>query len=69
MKELILDGNHKDLINYTKLGKEFNLSIPSAEHFLPLLYILALQNKKEKVSFFNDETVGGSVSMSSMKIG
>ncbi len=69
MKELILDGNHKDLINYTKLGKEFNLSIPSAEHFLPLLYILALQNKKEKVSFFNDETVGGSLSMTSMKIG
>ncbi len=69
MKELILDGNHKDLMNYKKLGKEFNLSIPSAEHFLPLLYILALQNKKDKVSFFNDETVGGSLSMTSVKIG
>jgi len=69
MKQLILDGNHPDLINYSKLGKEFDLSIPSAEHFLPLLYILALQNKKDKVSFFNDETVGGSLSMTSVKIG
>ncbi len=68
MKELILDGNHQELINYTKLGKAFELSIPTPEHYLPLLYALALQDKTDSVSVFNDEPVGGSLTMTSIKI-
>lgn len=69
MKQFILDGNHQALINYSKQGRAFNLSIPTPEHFLPLLYTLALQDNKDKISLFNDEPVGGSLSMTSVKIG
>lgn len=69
MKEFILSGNHQDLINYSKMGRAFQLSIPTPEHFLPLLYALALQDKKDQISIFNDEPVGGSLAMTSVKIG
>jgi 4,5-DOPA dioxygenase extradiol len=69
MKELMLDGNHIDLINYSKLGKAFEMAIPTPDHFLPLLYILALQNQNEQISFFNDKPVAGSLTMTSVKIG
>ena len=69
MKELILSGNHHDLINYSKLGRAFQLSIPTPEHYLPLLYALALQDRKDEISIFNDAPVGGSLAMTSVKIG
>ena len=69
MKKFIIDGNHKELVNYKAQGSAFNLAIPTPEHFLPLLYILALQEKNEKLSIFNDKTVAGSLTMTSVKIG
>ncbi len=69
INQYILDGNHHDLINYSKQGREFQLSIPTPEHFLPLLYILALQDNKEDIVLFNDQPIGGSLSMTSVKIG
>jgi 4,5-DOPA dioxygenase extradiol len=68
IKRFIIEGDHASLINYRKLGKAFDLAIPTPEHFLPLLYILALQNKEERISFFNDKAVGGSLTMTSVKI-
>jgi 4,5-DOPA dioxygenase extradiol len=50
------------------LGKEALLAIPTPEHYLPLLYTLALQEKEDKVSFFNDQPVGGSLTMTSVMI-
>lgn len=68
MKEMILSANHKDLINFRQLGKSFDLSIPTPEHFLPLLYVLALQNKNEQATLFNDKALAGSLTMTSVKI-
>jgi 4,5-DOPA dioxygenase extradiol len=68
MKKMIIDGDHKSLINYRSLGKEFQLSAPTPEHFLPLLYVLALRDTREEVSFFNDKCVAGSLAMTSLKI-
>lgn len=68
-KRFILSGNHKELINYTALGKEVQLAVPGPDHYLPLLYALALQEKNEAVSFFNDKAVMGSLTMTSVKIG
>jgi 4,5-DOPA dioxygenase extradiol len=68
-KQLIQDGNHKELINYSNLGREVQLAIPSPDHYLPLLYSLALAEKNEPVSFFNDKPVMGSLTMTSVKIG
>jgi 4,5-DOPA dioxygenase extradiol len=68
-KELIADGNHQPLINYSSLGKEALLSIPTPEHYLPLMYTLGLKGNKDKVSFFNDKAVGGSLTMTSVLLG
>lgn len=68
-KKFISEGNHQALIDFAKQGKAFEMAIPTPEHFLPLLYILALQDKKEEISIFNDEPVGGSLTMTSVKIG
>ncbi len=69
MKKFILENDHKQLINYKSHGKAFDLAIPTPEHFLPLLYILALKEEHEKVSIFNDAAVAGSLTMTSVKIG
>jgi len=68
-KQLIQSGNHKDLINYTALGREVQLAVPTPDHYLPLLYALALKEENEVVSFFNDKPVMGSLTMTSVRIG
>jgi len=68
-KQLIESGNHKELINYTSLGREVQLAVPTPDHYLPLLYALALKEEKEAVSFFNDKPVMGSLTMTSVRIG
>ncbi|HCY75380.1 MAG TPA: 4,5-DOPA dioxygenase extradiol [Ignavibacteriales bacterium] len=68
MKKFILSGDHKQLINYQSQGKEFNLAVPTPEHFLPLLYALALKDESEELTLFNDKAVGGSLTMTSVKI-
>lgn len=68
MKRAIENRDHQKLINYKSAGPEFILSIPTPDHFLPLLYILALQNKDEQGHIFNDKAVGGSLTMTSLKI-
>jgi 4,5-DOPA dioxygenase extradiol len=69
MKNFISQGDFAPLVNYASLGKSFQLSIPTPEHYLPLLYTLGLKNEKEEISFFNDKTVMGSISMTSVMIG
>jgi 4,5-DOPA dioxygenase extradiol len=68
-KELIQSGDHNPLINYTSLGREAMLAIPTPEHYLPLMYTLGLKSSKDNVSFFNDKAVGGSLTMTSVKLG
>jgi 4,5-DOPA dioxygenase extradiol len=67
-KHLIGNGEHNRLINYEKLGKEAELAIPTPEHYLPLLYTLGLKRKEDNVSFFNDKAVGGSLTMTSVRL-
>jgi 4,5-DOPA dioxygenase extradiol len=69
MNRAILSGDHQALMNYTKLGSAVQLAIPTPDHFLPLLYTLALQGRDEPVSLFNDKPVGGAASMTSVRIG
>jgi 4,5-DOPA dioxygenase extradiol len=69
MKNHILSGDHKSLIDYKSQGRVFSLAIPTPEHFLPLLYVLALKNEGERITLFNDVAVMGSLTMTSIKIG
>jgi 4,5-DOPA dioxygenase extradiol len=68
MKKYILNGDHQQLINYRSQGKAFDLAIPSPDHYLPLLYTLALKEENEKITLFNDKAVAGSLTMTSVKI-
>jgi 4,5-DOPA dioxygenase extradiol len=68
-KKLIFSGNHKDLINYNDLGREVQLAVPTPDHYLPLLYALALKEENEPVTVFNDKAIMGSLTMTSLKIG
>ncbi|HRH41800.1 MAG TPA: 4,5-DOPA dioxygenase extradiol [Pyrinomonadaceae bacterium] len=65
LKNLVLTNNHKNLVNYQILGSEVQLAIPTPEHYLPLIYVLGLQNELEKVRIFNDTVELGSISMAS----
>ena len=68
MKGFILNGDHQPLINFNLQGKAFDLAIPSPEHYLPMLYALALKEEGEKVTLFNDKAIAGSLTMTSFKI-
>ncbi len=67
-KKLITENDYKSLIDYKNYSKALNLSAPTPEHYLPMLYAIALREKNEKVEFFNDALVAGSFSMTSVKI-
>ncbi len=68
-KKLIQCGEHTSLVNYKSMGKAIQLAVPSPEHYLPLLYILALKGEQEKLRFFNDQALAGSLTMTSVMIG
>lgn len=68
IRRLILSADHRPLIEYPDQGREMQLSVPTPEHFLPLLYILSMQESDENAEIFNDEIVGGSLSMLSVLI-
>ena len=66
---LLLEGDHGPLIDYESLGKDARLSIPTPDHYLPLLYVIAMQRESDEVNFPVEGFDGGSVSMLSVKIG
>lgn len=64
----IVNGDYQQLINFNSHGAAFNRAIPTPEHFLPLLYTLALVEKDDHVTLFNDKPVAGSLTMTCVKI-
>ena len=57
------------LVNYEKLGRDALLSIPTPDHYLPLLYVLATRQEKEPINFPVEGIDGGSISMLSVRVG
>jgi 4,5-DOPA dioxygenase extradiol len=68
MKKFILADDHQSLINFKSQGRAFDLAIPSPEHYLPLIYSMALKERNEQITLFNDKALGGSLTMTSVKI-
>ncbi len=68
-RKLIESGDHTPLANYELMGKDALMSAPTPDHFLPLLYVLAMQRDGDEVSFPVEGFDGGSISMLSVKIG
>ena len=69
VKNWILTDDHDPIINYQKQGQAAQLAINSGEHYVPLLYALALKEENDPISFFAEKVWGGSVSMRSVRIG
>jgi 4,5-DOPA dioxygenase extradiol len=65
---LIDTDRHDELIDYAALGSAVQLAVPTPEHYLPLLYALALKGAGESISTFNDIAVAGSLTMTSLVI-
>jgi 4,5-DOPA dioxygenase extradiol len=68
-KKLIDENRHEELADYQLLGDAAQLAVPTPEHFLPLLYVLALKQKGEPIAYFNDKPLAGSITMTSFTIG
>jgi len=68
-KKKILSKDHKALIDYESLGEAAKLAIPTPDHYFPMIYALALMSDKDDIEIFNDEYVGGSLTMTSFRLG
>jgi 4,5-DOPA dioxygenase extradiol len=68
-KQMMVSGEYKPLVNYERLGPEAMLSIPTPDHYLPMLYVIATRQQNEKVTFPVEGVDGGSISMLSVQIG
>ncbi len=68
-RDLMLAKDYETLLRYERLGKEAALSIPTPDHFLPLLYVLGAADKKEPIHFPVEGYDGGSMSMRAVQIG
>lgn len=68
-RELMLAGEDGPLIAYESMGRDAMLSIPTPEHYLPLLYVLALRRPGETATFPVEGVDGGSVSMLTVRVG
>ncbi|MBI5905160.1 MAG: 4,5-DOPA dioxygenase extradiol [Deltaproteobacteria bacterium] len=69
LQEWILAGDHDSIVDYPRHGEIARLSIPTNEHYLPLLYVLALREEGEPVEFFAEKVTLGSISMRSLRVG
>ena len=68
-RELMLADDQEPLIEYESLGRDAMMAAPTPDHYLPLLYILALKREDEQVTFPVEGFDGGSISMTSVRIG
>jgi len=69
IKEKMLAGEFESVINYQELGKEALLSVPTPDHYFPLLYVLATRQQGEPITFPLEGMDGGSLSMLTVRIG
>lgn len=69
VKAALVRGDDEALVDWLTLAEDAQLSVPTDEHFLPLLYVAAQRRPGDDVSFFNDAIEGGSISMTGVRIG
>jgi 4,5-DOPA dioxygenase extradiol len=68
-RRLLLSAHHQPLIDYESMGPNAMLSVPTPEHYLPLLYVIAGCREGEQVTFPVEGIDGGSVSMLAVQVG
>lgn len=65
----MMEGDFRKIVDYHQQGTALQKAVPTPDHFAPLVYALALKNQNDELVLFNDELIGGSLSMTSIKIG
>lgn len=68
-KDMMLAGEYKPLIEYEKIGQDAMLSIPTPDHYLPPLYVIATRQQGEAIAFPVEGMDGGSISMLTVQVG
>jgi len=68
-KGLLVSGDNKPLVHYETLGREALLSIPTPDHYLPLLYVAGTRQRGDAVTFPVEGVDGGSISMLCVQVG
>ncbi|WP_370573215.1 4,5-DOPA dioxygenase extradiol [Methanomethylovorans sp.] len=69
VKSNLLSGNHRDLIDYRNMGRNAPFAVPTLDHYLPMIYAIALQEKDDRLEFVHEGFQYGSISMRSFRIG
>lgn len=68
-KQLMVQGEFGPLLDYESIGRDAALSIPTPEHYLPLLYVLGAKRDEDAITFPVQGVDGGSVSMLTVQVG
>jgi 4,5-DOPA dioxygenase extradiol len=69
VKSNLLNKNHEYLIDYQKMGRAASFAVPTPDHYLPMIYAIALQEKNEALKFIFEGFQNGSISMRCFQIG
>ncbi len=69
MRTHLVAGEHRDLIEYPSTGEWGSLAAPTLDHYLPMIYAIALQEEGEGLRFTHEGFQNGSVSMRGFRIG
>jgi 4,5-DOPA dioxygenase extradiol len=69
VKRHLLNRNHEALLNYLEIGQEARYAVPTLDHYIPMVYAIAMQQKGEQLKFIHEGFQNGSVSMRAFRIG
>jgi 4,5-DOPA dioxygenase extradiol len=69
VKDNLLSGNHRELIEFREMGKSAPLAVPTLDHYLPMIYAIGLQEEGEPLTFTHEGFQHGSISMRCFQIG
>jgi 4,5-DOPA dioxygenase extradiol len=69
VKANLIHGNHEDLLNCEQIGRAASYAVPTLDHYLPMVYVIGLQQKGEPVTFTYEGFQNASISMRSFRIG
>ena len=68
-KAMMVAADYRPLLEYENLGPDARLSVPTPEHYLPLLYVLGTRQEGESTTFPIEGVDGGSISMLAVRVG
>ena len=65
IKERILQNKHEEVIHLENAGSAAGMSVPTPDHFYPLLCVLGAVSEDDSITIFNNSCTLGSLSMTS----